>query len=178
MWSDTTWLAPLFLASAASTSLAAMNFIAWRWKIGTEEARHRLEGAEPYALGLELVILGAFLASLGDNLTPVLLTVRGNVLIFGTLAVGVLLPLLLHVIIGNRRHWGVPAAAVSVLVGGLILRYGAITTPGELLARGPEGVASFGPEGDRRIGQRGADIGNRRGPVVKPRTKIPPEGES
>src|SRR5579884_1272382 len=35
MWSDTTWLAPLFLASAASTSIAAMSFIAWRWDIGT-----------------------------------------------------------------------------------------------------------------------------------------------
>ena len=78
MWSDTAWLAPLFLASAASTSLAAMALIA-RWKnVGTPEARARLEGAEPLALGLELVVLGAFVASLGDNLGPVLQTVRGN----------------------------------------------------------------------------------------------------
>src|SRR5206468_7649816 len=59
MWSDTTWLAPLFLASAASTGLAAMALIA-RWKnIGSPEARERLEGAEPLALGLELIVLGA-----------------------------------------------------------------------------------------------------------------------
>src|SRR5262245_59204202 len=52
MWSDTTWLAPLFLASAASTSLAAIALLA-RWKnVGTPEARARLEGAEPLALGL------------------------------------------------------------------------------------------------------------------------------
>ena len=48
MWSDTTWLAPLFLASAASTSLAALALIA-RWKdVGTPAARARLEGAEPH----------------------------------------------------------------------------------------------------------------------------------
>jgi formate-dependent nitrite reductase membrane component NrfD len=172
IWSDTTWLAPLFLASAASTSLAAMTFIAWKWNVGTPAARDRLVEAEPLALGLELVVLGAFLASLGNHLAEVLLTVRGNVLVFGTLMAGVLIPLLLHVLVGRRRWWGIPGAAVCVLVGGLLLRYGAITTPGELLGRGPEAVAAFGPEGRRHAGQRGADPGNYTGPVV-PRSKIP-----
>src|SRR5262249_61608385 len=77
MWSDTVWLAPLFLASAASTSLATLSMIAW-WKVlGTETARARLEGSEPLALGLELVVLGAFVASLGDGVVTVLATVRG-----------------------------------------------------------------------------------------------------
>jgi formate-dependent nitrite reductase membrane component NrfD len=145
MWSDTVWLAPLFLASSASTSLATMSLIA-RWKdVGTPAARERLESAEPLAVGLELVILGAFVASLGDNLGAVLLTVRGNVLIFGTLILAVLVPLLLHGRIGNRRRWAIPAAAVSALVGGLLLRYGAVTTPGELLRRGPAVADAFGP---------------------------------
>ena len=52
-------------------------------------ARDRLAGSEPLALGLELVVLGAFLASLGEYLFPVLLTVHGNVMIFGTLLVDV-----------------------------------------------------------------------------------------
>jgi formate-dependent nitrite reductase membrane component NrfD len=172
LWSDTVWLAPLFLASAASTSLAAMTFIAWRWNIGTPAARERLEGAEPLALGLELVLLGAFLASLGENLGPVLLTVRGNILVFGTLIFAVLIPLLLHGMVSRQRWWGVPAAAVFVLLGGLLLRYGAVTTAGELLARGPDAVTNFGPEGSRRHGQHGADIGNRRGPEVTPRSKL------
>jgi formate-dependent nitrite reductase membrane component NrfD len=175
MWSDTTWLAPLFLASAASTSLATLSVIAWRWNVGTPAARARLEGAEPLALGLELVVLGAFLASLGDHLSEVLMTVRGQVLVFGTLAFGVLIPLLLYALVGSRRPWGVPAAALCALAGGLLLRYGAITTPGELLERGPTAVAAFGPEGRRVAGQRGADIGNRPGPEVHPRSKLPPE---
>jgi formate-dependent nitrite reductase membrane component NrfD len=174
MWSDTTWLAPLFLASAASTSLAAMTLIAW-WKgVGTPEARERLEGAEPLALGLELVILGAFLASLGDNLSPVLLTVRGNVLVFGTLTVGVLAPVLLHGMVGRRRSWGIPTAAALALLGGLLMRYGAITTPGEILARGPTLAVSFGPEAGRQRGQPGADIGNHV-KEVEPRSKLPRE---
>jgi formate-dependent nitrite reductase membrane component NrfD len=172
MWSDTTWLAPLFLASAASTSLATISFIAWWRNIGTPEARARLAGAEPLALGLEVVVLGAFMASLGENLEPVLLTVRGNIMIFGTLTVGVLLPLLLHVRVGERRWWGAPVAALCVLLGGLLLRYGVVRTPSELLARGPSVLVRFAPEESRRRGQPGADIRNH-GKSVQPRTKFP-----
>jgi formate-dependent nitrite reductase membrane component NrfD len=162
MWSDTVWLAPLFLASSASTSLAALALIA-RWKgVGTAAARERLEGAEPLALGLELVVLGAFVASLGDHLTAVLQTVRGSVLVFGTLVVAVLAPLLLHALVGHKRPWGVPAACACALLGGLLLRYGAVTTPGELLRQGPSALARFGPEAERRAGGRGADIRNYR----------------
>jgi formate-dependent nitrite reductase membrane component NrfD len=172
MWSDTTWLAPLFLASAASTSLAALTLIA-RWKkVGTPRARERLEGAEPLALGLELIVLGAFVASLGANLAPVLQTVRGNVLVFGSLVVAVLVPLLLHAHIARSRPWAIPAAAWCVLLGGLLLRYGAVTTPGELLRRGPSALVSFAPEQGRKPGGgRGADIGNY-GPGSRPRSKL------
>jgi formate-dependent nitrite reductase membrane component NrfD len=173
MWSDTTWLAPLFLASAASTGLATMVLLAWWKNVGTPAARERLEGAEPLAQGLELVMLGAFAASLGAGLVPVLLTVRGFVLVFGTLLFAILIPLLLHARAGHGRRWGVPVAAACVLFGGLLLRYGAVTTPGELLARGLSAVASFGPELSRRHGEPGADPGNH-DPDVQPPSKLPP----
>ena len=101
-------------------------------------------------------------------------TVRGNLLIFGTLILGVLLPLLLLVRIGPHQRWSAQAAAVSVLLGGLILRIGIVTTPGELLARGPAVVNRFSPEQGRKIGQAGADIGNR-GESTLPRSKLPVE---
>jgi formate-dependent nitrite reductase membrane component NrfD len=171
LWSGTVWLAPLFLASAASTGLATVGLIAWWKNLGTAEARHRLEGAERLALGLELVVLGAFVASLGADLSPVLQTVHGQVLIFGSLVVAVLLPLLLHVRVGSRHWWGLPGAAACALLGGLLLRYGAVTTPGELLRRGPSTLVSFAPEASRRHGQPGADIGNHP-QVVRPRSKL------
>jgi formate-dependent nitrite reductase membrane component NrfD len=174
VWSDTVWLAPLFLASAASTGLATMLLIAW-WKgLGTPAARQRLEGAEPLVLCLELLLLGAFLVSLGDNLGALLMTFRGNILVFGTLAFGVLLPLLLHVRIGDRQRWGVPAVAASVLLGGLLLRYGAVSLPHELLQLGPSVTTEFSPEAGRKVGGRGADIGNH-GAEPRPRSKLSPE---
>jgi formate-dependent nitrite reductase membrane component NrfD len=160
MWAETVWLAPLFLASAASTSLATMSLIA-RWKnIGSAEVRERLESLEPLAVGLELVILGAFVASLGDNLGAVLMTVRGNVLIFGTLMFGILLPLLMHGRFEPQHTWAIPAAAVCALLGGLLLRYGAVTTSGEMLRRGPEIADRIAPEPHRVVGEPGADFGN------------------
>jgi formate-dependent nitrite reductase membrane component NrfD len=171
VWSDSTWLAPLFLASAASTGLATLTLIAWWKDVGTAEARERLAAAEPLALGLELMVLASFCASLGAGLGPVLLTVRGNLLVFGTLVLGVLVPLLLHAPVG-RRWGGIPAAAACVLLGGLLMRYGAVTTPGELLRRGPSTLVSFAPEQSRAHGEPGADIGNH-GPTVTPRSKLP-----
>ena len=130
------------------------------------------------AFGLELIVLGAFVASLGDNLGPVLQTVRGNILIFGSLIVALLIPLLLHARtgrqLGQRRWWGISSAAGCALLGGLLLRYGPVTTPGELLRRGPSTLASFGPEEGRHVGERGADIGNH-GEVGTPRSKLPGE---
>jgi protein NrfD len=176
VWSDTVWLAPLFLASAASTGLSTMILIAW-WKgLGTPAARERLEAAEPLVIGLELVLLGAFLASLGGYVGTLLMTVRGNILVFGTLAFGILLPLLLHVRVGHRRRWGVPVVAGCVLLGGLLLRAGAVTLPGELLALGPSVATEFSPEAGRKVGQPGADIGNH-APVPTPRSKLPQEEE-
>jgi hypothetical protein len=56
----------------------------------------------------------------------------------------------------------------------LLLRYGAITTPGELLRRGPSTLVSFAPEEGRHIGEPGADMGNH-GKVARPRSKLPRE---
>jgi formate-dependent nitrite reductase membrane component NrfD len=175
VWSDTVWLSPLFLASAASTSLATMTLIAWWRNAGTLAARDRLAGSEPFALGLELVVLGAFLASLGEYLFPVLLTVHGNVMIFGTLILGILAPLLIHGRVGHRKPWGVPAAATCALVGGLLLRYGVVELAPEMLRRGPAILSAFAPEEHRERGEPGADPGNHApAPEVQPRTKLPP----
>jgi polysulfide reductase chain C len=173
VWSDTTWLSPLFLASSVSTGLAAMVLLA-RWKqVGTMEARQKLASADLWAVGLEAVLLAAFLVSIGAVLEPMMFTVSGNLLVLGTVLAGLATPLVIHRVYGERG-WSVAAAAVSVLVGGFCLRTGAVMVNAELLARGPSGVAGISPEQDRRVGQPGADIGNHP-PEIPARTKLPGE---
>jgi protein NrfD len=137
IWSDTQWLAALFLASAVSTSLAAMTLIA-RWKgIGSVESRQRLSGAEVLALVLEALVMVGFVASLGGHIVTVLTTWSGSLLVIGVLTVGIILPMVLHLRAGHRVAWSIPVAASLVLLGGLLLRYSVVTAPSELLKRRP-----------------------------------------
>jgi formate-dependent nitrite reductase membrane component NrfD len=145
VWSDSVLIAPLFLTSAGSTGLAAMLLIA-RWRgIGSLETLERLAKADLWVLGLELVLFLAFLVSLSGLLVPALRTWHGEVLIVGTLVVGLLAPLAVHVVVGVSRRRAALALSALVLVGGLLLRYGIVTTPGELLRRGPAVVEGAAP---------------------------------
>jgi formate-dependent nitrite reductase membrane component NrfD len=164
VWSDTTWLAPLFLTSAASTGIALL-IILGEWRGVPEASLKRLERADLWALGLELLMFTAFLASLGNDLLAVLESWHGRVLVVGVLAVGLLIPLAVHL----RLGLSLPArsaiiAAAFALVGGFLLRYAMLKTPGELLAEGPTRVARFSPEDGRPRGEgTGADVNNRGG---------------
>src|SRR5947209_12264494 len=75
-----------------------------------------------------------FLASLGAALPLALQTPAGIILVAGTLVLALLMPLVLHLGLGETASWRLPAAALASLVGGLLLRYGVVHTPAELLA--------------------------------------------
>ena len=171
VWSDTTWLSPLFLASSLSTGLAAMILLA-RWKrVGSDRGLHKLETADTWAIGLEFAVFVAFLVSLGAILEAVIGTVAGFVLVFGTLLVGLAAPVVIQRVYGERG-WSQVVAAACVLAGGLCLRAGAVTVNAELLAKADRPHHGISPEMTRHVGERGADPGNY-GPEVVPRTKIP-----
>lgn len=172
IWSDSAWIAPLFLTSAASTGIAAMILLA-RWRQAPlGETLDRLERADLWALGLELVMFAIFLASLGALLVPLLSTLQGKVFVAGTLVLGLLAPLAIHLRVGMSSQRSALVAAGLALLGGFLLRYGILTTPPELLARGPGAIAGFGPEGGRaRGGGAGADPGNRP-EELQPRSKV------
>ena len=53
----------------------------------------------------------ALASLLSITLVPVLMTVRGSLLIFGTLLLAILIPLLTHLHFGRRYAWCIPAAA-------------------------------------------------------------------
>jgi formate-dependent nitrite reductase membrane component NrfD len=168
IWSDSVWIAPLFLTSAASTGIATMLLIArWR-KVGTDPLL-RLGQADRWALVLELAFFLAFVGSLGALLSVVLALPNGVVFVGGTLLIGIVLPLLLQIrAVTSGRH-GIVAAALLVLVGGFLLRYGILTTIPALLEH-PSAIASrFGPEDGRaRGGGPGADPGNEAGKIQPP----------
>ena len=171
LWSDSVWVAALFLTSAASTGLALMTLIAWLRGVG-RPSLERLERADVWALGLELAVFVAFLASLGALLEPVLRTNHGRLLVVGTFVVGLMAPLALHLRVGLARGGAVVGAALLALAGGFLLRYTIVRTPPELLARGPGGLAPFSPEAGRPRGAgTGADPGNRP-PDFRPRSKV------
>src|SRR5262249_14887224 len=65
VWSDSVWVAPLFLTSAASTGIAMMILILRNRRGVTLDALDRLERADVWALCLELAVFAVFLASLG-----------------------------------------------------------------------------------------------------------------
>jgi formate-dependent nitrite reductase membrane component NrfD len=191
LWSDSTWVAPLFLSSATSTGLATMILLARANRAVTDASLERLRRADLWALVLELIVLAIFLASLGALLLPVLHTWHGKLLVLGTLLLGLLVPLLLHLRPSLRLRQSTVIAAVFSLFGGFVLRYAMLTTPPELLARatdlrahyeidgnpavgtpGPVLLPGFSPEDGRpRGGGPGADPGNKAA-NLEPRSKV------
>ncbi|HLJ97367.1 MAG TPA: NrfD/PsrC family molybdoenzyme membrane anchor subunit [Gemmataceae bacterium] len=191
LWSDTVWLAPLFLTSATTTGLATMMLLVRARRTMPPVSWESLQHAEVWALVLELIVFGIFLVSLGGLLLPVLQTGHGKLLVIGTLVLGLLLPLALHVIGGLRPQPRTMLAAICSLAGGLVLRYALLTSPPEMLARGPQLraqdavlqnprigtpepglVSGFSPEDGRaRGGGPGADPGNKTA-NLEPRSKV------
>jgi formate-dependent nitrite reductase membrane component NrfD len=173
IWSDSVWIAPLFLTSAASTGIATMILLLlWRG-LASPGSLGRLERADLWALGLELVAFAVFLASLGGYIIQLLSTASGIVFVVGTLVLGLLTPLAIHLRLGMARRAELTAATLA-LIGGFLLRYGLLTAPPQLLKAGPAMVAHFGPEDGRpRGGGHGGDARNTAGDI-EPRSKVFP----
>jgi hypothetical protein len=91
------------------------------------------------------------------------------ILVVGTLVVGLLTPLAIHLRLGIFGRGGFAAAAVLALLGGFMLRYGMLTTSPALLEHQTALGAGFGPEDGRtRGGGTGADGGNHPNGVEPP----------
>ena len=125
-WSDSSLIAALFLASAASTGIATMLLIMGFVRRAPADSVVSLERTDRWAMLLELVLLIAFIISLGALAPAFVGSIYGMLLIAGTLVLGVVVPL---VISWRTRPLGSAStliAAALVLVGGLILRYSVV----------------------------------------------------
>ena len=117
IWADSPWLGALFLASGASTGAATLILLA-PGRGATERSLAWLSSFDSQALVVELLILVAFIVSLGSvNRVWLSSWGWGLVLLVGVVGVGILAPLRLH-----AKRQPVAAAARLVLLGGFLLR--------------------------------------------------------
>ena len=132
-WSDTRLLGGLFLASAAATSTALMLLL--RLPSAAPASLARLQRVNSWALGLELVLLIAFLLSLEALATPLLQSSYGMMLVLVTGLLGLVLPLLLRLARGTSK-WVTVLSCLLVLLGGFEMRYSLLMMAQHLVGSG------------------------------------------
>lgn len=121
-WSEARLMGALFLASGASTGMAAISLLLFLSGESAGEGFRKVKRADKYAMILELLILAAFLGLLGSAAAPITSGHLSTLFWGGLVVAGLLLPLVLD-IAGHRVKILGGLAAVLVLVGGFLLRY-------------------------------------------------------
>jgi formate-dependent nitrite reductase membrane component NrfD len=120
IWADSHLLGLLFLVSGASTGAAALILLAVRRRAADPASLGWLVWFDRNVLVLELLVLIAFLVSLG-SVARVFVSWWGALLLLGVVGLGILVPLVLE---RGRVH--APRRLVSsaslVLLGGFLLR--------------------------------------------------------
>lgn len=137
LWADSNLVGLLFLVSGFSTGAAALYLLARRRRVGHPNSMAWLTWLDQRVLLVELVVLIAFLVSLGPVI-EILVGWWGVLLLLGVVGLGILVPLWL----ARGVHAGGRAAqaAVLVLVGGFLLRVVVILSSHEVHVYG-SGVA-------------------------------------
>ena len=132
-WSDSPLIGALFLASAASTGIAALLLIMSLRRGIPRDSVANLERTDRWVMLLELLLLIAFVVSLGSLAPAFVGSIYGILLIVVTLALGVIVPLVLSWRTPPLGSRNTVLAAILVLIGGLVLRY-AIVMAGQNVA--------------------------------------------
>jgi protein NrfD len=121
VWADSTLLGLLFLLSSASTGAATLILLAvWR-RAGHPSSMHWLGWFDRWVLVLELLVLIAFLVTLG-SVARVFLSWWGVLLVLGVIGAGIVVPLLLERGDRLRPMQRLVRSASLVLLGGFLLR--------------------------------------------------------
>jgi formate-dependent nitrite reductase membrane component NrfD len=132
-WSDTPLLGGLFLASAAATGTALLLLLGLRSAAPASLAR--LQWVNSWALGLELLLLVVFLASLGPLAMPLLRSAYGQMLLGVTGLLGLVVPLGLR-LVWRGGKWLTAVTCLLVLLGGFEMRYSMLMAAQHILVAG------------------------------------------
>ena len=119
-WSEARLMGALFLASGASTGMAAISLLLYLSGESAGEGFGKVKRADRYAIMFEILVLAAFLVLLGGAAGPLVSGSLAPLFWGGLVAVGLVIPLALD-IAGMKLPGAIPAALV--LVGGFVLRY-------------------------------------------------------
>jgi formate-dependent nitrite reductase membrane component NrfD len=121
VWSTNPLLGALFLASGASTGMAAvaLGLVLSRQKV--DDSIAKLKQADNFAIIVEIILLVAFLVLLGTTAQAILSGVNGILLIGVTVIIGLIIPLVIQ-FFSKRAHNLTALAAVLILIGGLAMR--------------------------------------------------------
>jgi formate-dependent nitrite reductase membrane component NrfD len=121
-WSDARLMGALFLASGASTGMAAISLIMFLTGTRPGDGWTRVKRADRYSIVFELIVLGAFIALLGSAAAP-MTSGHFALLFWGVLVgLGLVVPLALDLAAHRMKAVGA-VSAVLVLTGGFVLRY-------------------------------------------------------
>ncbi|MEK7387385.1 MAG: NrfD/PsrC family molybdoenzyme membrane anchor subunit, partial [candidate division NC10 bacterium] len=121
-WGDSRLMGALFLASGASTGMAAISLIMFLGGTTAGEGWGRVKKADRYSMLIELVLLAVFLGLLGSAARPITSGQFAPLFWGGLVGVGLVIPLVLE-FVGQRVKVVAALSAVLVLVGGFVLRY-------------------------------------------------------
>jgi len=121
-WSDARLMGALFLASGASTGMAAISLILFLTGGSAGAAWGKVKRADRYSMIIELALLGLFLGLLGSAAKPIVAGHFAPLFWGGLIGVGLLVPLLID-LVGHRVKVLSAVAALLVLAGGFVLRY-------------------------------------------------------
>ena len=119
-WSEGRLMGALFLASGASTGMAAISLLLYLSGESAGDGFKKVKRADRYAIMFEILLLAAFLGLLGGAAGPLLSGHLAPLFWGGLVVAGLVIPLLVD-LTGLKLPGAVPAALV--LVGGFILRY-------------------------------------------------------
>jgi formate-dependent nitrite reductase membrane component NrfD len=121
-WSEARLMGALFLASGASTGMAAISLILFLTGGSAAAGWGKVKRADRYSMILELALLGVFLGLLGSAARPIVAGHLAPLFWGGLVGVGLLVPLVID-FVGHRVKVLSAVAALLVLAGGFVLRY-------------------------------------------------------
>jgi formate-dependent nitrite reductase membrane component NrfD len=121
-WRDSRLMGALFLASGASTGIAAITLIMFVTGQAAGEGWNKLKRADHVSMVIELVLLVALIGLLGAAAKPLLSGHFAALFWGGLVGVGLVVPFVLD-FVGHRARGVGALAAALVLIGGFVLRY-------------------------------------------------------